>query len=97
MKEEFEAVSSYLIEVDPCRRSSRVTGQNYDTLSIDFKAGRGFSDTKRFCDQVGTALKILEGATQWANLVELCIGLLKEAVRNIWENKTIKLFFGDIQ
>ena len=36
---------------------------------------------KRFCNQVGTALNILECATLWANISELCIGLLKEVVR----------------
>ena len=38
-------------------------------------------DVKRFCDQVGTTLRVLEKSTQWANRAELYIGLLKEAVR----------------
>ena len=36
---------------------------------------------RRFCDQVGTTLRLLEKSTQWANRAELYIGLLKEAVR----------------
>ena len=37
---------------------------------------------RRFCDQVGMTLRLLEKHTQWANRTELYIGLLKEAVRN---------------
>ena len=36
---------------------------------------------KRFCNQVGTTLRILEEHTQWANRAELYIGLLKESIR----------------
>lgn len=39
------------------------------------------SKVKRFCDQVGTTLRVLEKGTPWANRAELYIGLLKEAVR----------------
>ena len=35
---------------------------------------------RRFCNQVGTTLRILEESTQWANRAELYIGLLKKAV-----------------
>ena len=35
---------------------------------------------KRFCDQVGTTIKILETGKVWGNRYELYIGLLKEAV-----------------
>ena len=36
---------------------------------------------RRFCNQIGTTLRILEESTQWANRAELYIGLLKTAVR----------------
>jgi len=36
---------------------------------------------KRFCDQIGTMLRVLETGTLWANRAELYIELLKEAVR----------------
>ena len=36
---------------------------------------------RRFCDQIGTTLRLLEKSTQWENRAELYIGLLKEAVR----------------
>jgi len=36
---------------------------------------------KRFYDQIGTTLRVLETGTPWSNRAELYIGLLKEAVR----------------
>ena len=36
---------------------------------------------KRFCNQAGTTLRVLEEHTQWANRAELYIGFLKEAIR----------------
>ena len=36
---------------------------------------------RRFCDQVGMTLRLLEKGARWANRAELYIGLLKEAVR----------------
>ena len=43
MREDFEAASSSLTEVDPYRRTSRSTGRNADVSSIEFKASRGSS------------------------------------------------------
>ena len=43
MREYFESPSSYLIEVDPYRRSSHRDGHNSDVSTVDFKAGRGSS------------------------------------------------------
>ena len=39
------------------------------------------SETKIFCHQVGTIMRVLEQGTPWVNRAELYIGLLKEAVR----------------
>ena len=50
-------------------------------LILDGFSAQTTSTVKRFCDQVGTTLKVLERATPWANRAELYIGLLKEAVR----------------
>ena len=51
-------------------------------LILDGFSAQTKTTIKRFCDQVGTTLKILERATPWANRAELYIGLLnKEAVR----------------
>ena len=51
------------------------------SLSIDGHKAQTSNAVRRFCNQVGTTLKILEVNTPWANRAELYIGLLKEAVR----------------
>ena len=43
MREDFEATSSSLIDVDPYHRSIRSAGRKADVSSFDFKAGRGSS------------------------------------------------------
>ena len=50
-------------------------------LIVDGHKAQTSGNVKRFCDQVGTTLRILEVGTPWANRAELYIGLLKEAVR----------------
>ena len=51
-----------------------------DSLVADGHRAQKSNEVKRFCDQVGTTLKILETGTRWENCAELYIGLLKEAV-----------------
>ena len=51
------------------------------TLIVDGHKSQKSPNVKRFCDQVGTTLRVLETGTPWANRAELYIGLLKEAVR----------------
>ena len=51
------------------------------SLIVDAHKAQTSSKVKRFCDQIGTTLRILEKGTPWANRAELYIGLLKEAVR----------------
>ena len=50
-------------------------------LVVDAHKAQTSNKTKRFCDQTGTILRILEKGTPWANRAELYIGLLKESVR----------------
>ena len=50
------------------------------SLIVDAHKAQMSSKIKRFCDQVGTTLRILEKGTPWANRAELYIGLLKGAV-----------------
>ena len=50
-------------------------------LIIDGFSAQKSPEVRKFCEQVGTTLKVLERATPWANRAELYIGLLKEAVR----------------
>ena len=52
-----------------------------DSLVVDGHRSLQSGQVRRFCDQVGTTLRILEAHTPWANRAELYIGILKEAVR----------------
>ena len=52
-----------------------------DTLVCDPHPTQVQRSVRRFCNQIGTTLKILEARTQWADRAELYIGLIKEAVR----------------
>ena len=51
-------------------------------LIIDGSSYQQNPSFKRLCDQVGIVLGILEHSTTWSTRAELCIGLLKEEVRN---------------
>ena len=50
-------------------------------LIVDPAAEQTSKTVKKFCNEIGTTLRILEEHTQWANRAELYIGLFKEAVR----------------
>ena len=51
------------------------------SLVVDPSGEQTSKAVRRFCNQVGTTLRILEESTQWANRAELYIGFLKEAIR----------------
>ena len=51
------------------------------TMVMDGHSAQSNPAIKRFSNQVGMTLRVLERATPWANRAELYIGLLKEAVR----------------
>ena len=51
------------------------------SLVVDPSGEQTSKGVRRFCNQVGTTLRILEEHTQWANRAELYIGLLKESIR----------------
>ena len=50
-------------------------------LVVDPAREQTSKKVRRFCNQVGTTLRILQESTQWANRAELYIGFLKESVR----------------
>ena len=52
-----------------------------DSLVADGHKSLQSGEVRRFCDQVGMTLRILEAHTPWANCAELYIGILKEATR----------------
>ena len=51
------------------------------SLVVDPSKEQTSKAVKRFCNQAGTTLRVLEEHTQWANRAELYIGFLKEAIR----------------
>ena len=51
------------------------------SLDADGHLSQASPTVRRFCDQVGTTLRVLETGTPMANIAELYIGLIKEAVR----------------
>ena len=50
-------------------------------LVVDPSGEQTSKNVRRFCNQVGNTLRVLEESTQWANRVELYIGLFKQAIR----------------
>jgi len=52
-----------------------------EILVVDPSGEQTSKAVRRFCNQVGTTLRLLEENTQWANRAELHVGLLKESIR----------------
>eukprot|EP00980_Cylindrotheca_fusiformis_P029117 scaffold22730_cov151-Cylindrotheca_fusiformis.AAC.1 len=52
-------------------------------------------EMKGFCSQIGTALRVLEKDTPWANRAELYIGILKEACRKDMKESNCPIAFWD--
>ena len=52
-------------------------------------------ELRKFCNEIGTTLRVLEEGTQWANRAELYIGLMKEAVRKDMKDANCPLAFWD--
>ena len=52
-------------------------------------------DLKKFCQSIGTSLRVLEEGTPWSNKAELYIGIIKEAVRKDMKISAAPLAFWD--
>ena len=52
-----------------------------DAIVCDCSGEQTSNKVRKFCLDMGTTLRVLEEGTPWANKAELCIGLIKEAVR----------------
>ena len=50
---------------------------------------------RKFCNEIGTTLRILEANTPWANKAELYVGIIKEAVRKDMKESNCPLAFWD--
>ena len=51
------------------------------SIIADMSGEQMSHDIRKFCNNIGTTLRVLEEGTPWSNKAELYIGLLKEAVR----------------
>jgi hypothetical protein len=52
-----------------------------DAIICDMSGEQTLQHLRKFLQEIGTTLRVLEEGTPWANKAELYIGLIKEAVR----------------
>ena len=64
-------------------------------LVVDPSGEQTSTKVKRFSNQVGMTLKVLEESTQWANRAELYVGLFKEAIRQDMRKSNSPIVFWD--
>ena len=66
-----------------------------DAIISDAAREQKSTDLKKFCQSVGTSLRILEEGTPWSNKAELYIGIMKESVRKDMKDSGAPLPFWD--
>ena len=66
-----------------------------DAIICDTAGEQTSRDLKRFCQEIGTTMRVLDEGTPWANKAELCIGLIKEATRKDMKSSACQLAFWD--
>ena len=66
-----------------------------DALIHDASKAQKSQDVRRYCNDIGTTLRVLEENTPWANKAELYIGIIKEAVRKDMKESNCPLAFWD--
>ena len=65
------------------------------SLVVDPSGEQTSKAVRKFCNQVGTTLRVLEESTQWANRAELYIGFLKKAIRKDLQRSDCPLVLWD--
>lgn len=66
-----------------------------DAIISDASKEQMSQPLRKFCNEIGTTLRILEEGTPWSNRAELYIGLIKEAVRKDMKEADCPLPFWD--
>jgi hypothetical protein len=66
-----------------------------EAFIVDSARAQKSKDVRLFCSKIGTALRILEEGTPWANKAELYIGFLKEASRKDMKESDCPLVLWD--
>jgi hypothetical protein len=64
-----------------------------DAIVCDAAREQILKEVRTFCTKMGTALRVLEEDTPWANRAELYIGLVKEAPRKDMKESDCPLAF----
>ena len=65
-----------------------------DAIICDAAREQTSPDLRKFYNDMGTSLRVLEEGTPWANKAELYIGLIKEAVGKDIRRLIVPLYFG---
>ena len=66
-----------------------------DAIVSDSSGEQKSKEVKKFLNDIGTTLRLLEEGTPWANKAELYIGLMKEAVRKDMKSSDAPLALWD--
>jgi hypothetical protein len=66
-----------------------------DAIICDMAGEQTSHALKRFCQEIGTTMRVLEEGIPWSNKAELYIGLIKEAVRKDMKDSDCPLAFWD--
>ena len=66
-----------------------------ESLVATGSKAKKIAEFKIFCIKIGTTLKKLEHGTPWANLAELCIGILKYSMSKFMTDSNIPLRIWD--
>ena len=66
-----------------------------EALINDMSGEQTSKPLKKFCNEIGTTLRVLEEGTPWSNKAKLYIGLIKEAVRKNMKDSNSPLAFWD--
>jgi hypothetical protein len=66
-----------------------------EAIICDMAGEQTSQPLRKFCNEIGTTLRVLEEETPWANKAELYIGLIKEAVRKDMKDSKCPLAFWD--
>jgi hypothetical protein len=66
-----------------------------DAIICDMAGEQTSHPLRKFCNEIGTTLHVLEEGTPWVNKAELYIGLIKEAVSKDMKDSNCPLTFWD--
>ena len=66
-----------------------------EALIHDASKAQKSKELHMYCNDIGTTLRVFDGNTPLANKAELCIGIIKEAVRKNMKESNCPLAFWD--